>query len=833
MAFEVLGIPKTNQPNLYELWKGLIHPGDKEQILAEVEELLNSEVGRLLKQNYRTIDSGGQVRFIRGFTYLEKDSEGKSLRMVGSMINFTKDVLAAEILASSEAKYREIFFNNVAGVFRTTLSGKIIDINRAFLKAFGYEKEEIMEKGLKVIYFSEEDRQTYLAELKLKGRLENYFLRTRHKSGRPVELLANVRLVDTGDENAYLEGTLIDITEIRQAERKIKSSEELFRSIFNTSLAGVFLKNKDGILVDGNQAARDILDFKSEWGGKGSEFSTFLVDRDWEKIKKDLIEGKNPGSSRLKIRSKDGQLKNILMACNQVALEHYGDCLLFIAIDVTEIDRLNEELVVSERRYRDLFENSMEIIQSFGPDGKLNFCNRKWFETLHYTPEEAQKLNLFDVISPKDKEHCQKIFSQILKGLSVTNLDVSFVTKNGNEINLNGNVVPISHDGKMTYSHAFFRDVSIERMQQRQLDTQRKFFERVLENLPAEISILDDQKRFIYSNPLNITGMIPRKEAIANTLFERTLDLGISEDIASRRLDYFEQAKIERRVITFEETLLTTTSSYKTVLRRFFPVFGEEKSLDLMISVGTDITELEENRQQLTLNNEELRKVNHELDRFVYSVSHDLRAPIASFKGLIALMDADTDDNMRGTYLNMMSTVADRMDNVIFEILDYSRNSRLDIATEEIDLEKIIRSAVETYHHFSSRPVDFHFETSLQQKLYSDKRRIQSIMNNLISNAIKYSQSPDSDVFIKVELRECDKFVEIKVVDKGEGIRAEFLPRIFDMFYRASNSSSGSGLGLYICNEIVKKLQGSISVTSIEGHGATFTVLIPNNSDIL
>jgi signal transduction histidine kinase len=71
------------------------------------------------------------------------------------------------------------------------------------------------------------------------------------------------------------------------------------------------------------------------------------------------------------------------------------------------------------------------------------------------------------------------------------------------------------------------------------------------------------------------------------------------------------------------------------------------------------------------------------------------------------------------------------------------------------------------------------------------------------------------------------------VVDKGEGIRAEFLPRIFDMFYRASNSSSGSGLGLYICNEIVKKLQGSISVTSIEGHGATFTVLIPNNSDIL
>ena len=639
-----------------------------------------------------------------------------------------------------------------------------------------------------------------------------------------------MQLFDTGDENSYLEGTLIDITEIRQAEHRIKASEELFRSIFDTSLAGVFLKNSDGILVDGNQAAREILGIKEAWGGSDSQFSTFLVDEEeWPAIKKELLEGLNPGSFRMKIRSRDGRLKYVLLTCNPVALEQFGKCLLFTVIDVTETERLNEELVVSERRYRDLFENSLEIIQSFGPDGKLIFGNKIWFDTLKYSPEEVENLNLFDIVSPKDREHCLELFNRVLSGEAVQNIEVSFVGKDGKETELKGNVVPIFKNGRMLSTHAFFRDVTTENMQRRQLDTQRRFYERVIENLPAEISILDAEMRYMYSNPVSITGGSPRSEALGKTLYNRSLEIGRSEEDARRRQGYFEQARREKRIITFEETLKSSTGDMKTILRRFFPVFTEDERLDLMISVGSDITELEENRIQLTENNEELRKVNHELDRFVYSVSHDLRAPIASIKALLSLMAVkDTDEEMRETYISMMSTVAERMDSVIFEILDYSRNSRMDVALEEINLEKLVRAAVETYRHFSAIPVHFHLESSLKKPLYSDNMRLQSVVNNLISNAIKYSQKSEKNVDIRVELRETGHFVEMKVSDNGEGIRADFLPRIFDMFYRASNTSSGSGLGLYICSEIIKKLKGSISVQSVEGRGTDFTVLIPN-----
>ena len=831
-AYEVFGVEKEENHNHYNFWRELIHPEDRDRTIAEAYSLVEGK-NQLVENRYRAVDKNGSIRYIRALTYMERDEKGKNLRMVGSVVNVTREVQAAETLASSEAKYREIFENNVAGVFRTTLSGKIIDVNKAFLEVFGYEKEELLSLGLKAIYFSEEERGKYLIELKEKGRLENYLLRTRHKSGEAVDLLVNVQVINPQGSDGFLEGTLINITEIRQAQKKIQSSEALFRGIFDTNLAGVFLKNANGIIVDGNQAARKILGIKEEWGGVSSRFAWYLQNNlDWQKMKNNLFAGKNPGSFRLKIKSGDGEIKNALLTCNLVELEQFGPCLLFTIIDVTETDRLHEELTISEKRYRDLFENSLEIIQSFGPDGKLIFCNQRWFTSLGYSTEDVAHLSLFDIISEKDQEHCKMLFGRVLNGESIQNIDVSFVAKDGRKIELNGNVVPMMKDGKMISTHSFFRDVSVENMQRKQLESQRKFYERVLENLPAEISILDADMRYLYSNPLSITGDSDRLSAVGKTMKKRTLELGRSSDEAKIRIENFQKAAHSRQVLTFEEALQAKDGSEKTVLRRFFPVFEKGGGLELMISVGTDITELEEGRRQLSRNNDELRKVNHELDRFVYSVSHDLRAPIASVKGLLSLMNEnEAGEDAKKTYLSMMATVMDRMDNVIFEILDYSRNSRMDVVSEQVDVEKLIHASVETYRHFSSKPVRLNLQSSLSQPFYSDSRRMQSVVNNLISNAIKYSQKGDREIELRVDIQKSDGMLQLKVSDNGEGIRAEYLPHIFDMFYRASNTSSGSGLGLYICREVIKKLDGSISAESSEGEGSTFTVLIPDSKE--
>ena len=270
--------------------------------------------------------------------------------------------------------------------------------------------------------------------------------------------------------------------------------------------------------------------------------------------------------------------------------------------------------------------------------------------------------------------------------------------------------------------------------------------------------------------------------------------------------------------------------SKKNILRQFFPLFDVQGKLDLMISVGTDVTELEDNRRKLLENNDELRKVNHELDRFVYSVSHDLRAPIASVKGLLTLMrENEASDEVKRTYVDMMNTVMDRMDHVIFEILDYSRNSRLEVVAEKMDIVNLVKAAVNTYRHFSSKPVLLEVEENIESEFYTDSRRIQSVLNNLISNAIKYSLKGPQDIQLRVSVHVNADALEMVISDNGEGIRESYIEKIFDMFYRASNTSSGSGLGLYICREVLKKLNGIISVKSEEGKGTSFTVMVPNS----
>jgi signal transduction histidine kinase len=114
---------------------------------------------------------------------------------------------------------------------------------------------------------------------------------------------------------------------------------------------------------------------------------------------------------------------------------------------------------------------------------------------------------------------------------------------------------------------------------------------------------------------------------------------------------------------------------------------------------------------------------------------------------------------------------------------------------------------------------------------YSDRKRLNVILNNLISNAIRYSHGSTQDIFIKTIVAKSEEGVSIHVIDLGEGIDQMHIPKIFDMFYRASERSSGSGIGLYITKEVVQKLQGSVEVRSQKYQGSEFIVRLPNLKD--
>lgn len=231
---------------------------------------------------------------------------------------------------------------------------------------------------------------------------------------------------------------------------------------------------------------------------------------------------------------------------------------------------------------------------------------------------------------------------------------------------------------------------------------------------------------------------------------------------------------------------------------------------------------------EIEVKNKSLEKTNEELDRFAYSTSHDLRAPLLSVLGLINIAKLETEEENIQQYLNMMTDRVHNLDGFIKDITDYSRNSRLAVAPELVLFDEIIDDIIESYKfNENASGIRFSKNIDIANPVKVDKKRLQVVLNNLINNAIKYHDLDKETPWINVSVKSINGHAHISVKDNGLGIRKKNQDQIFDMFYRASEKSEGSGLGLYIVKETLEKIDGNIEVTSEFGEGSNFTIKIP------
>ena len=243
----------------------------------------------------------------------------------------------------------------------------------------------------------------------------------------------------------------------------------------------------------------------------------------------------------------------------------------------------------------------------------------------------------------------------------------------------------------------------------------------------------------------------------------------------------------------------------------------------------------ESNRQvqeeMLRKQNEELTKINKELDSFVYSVSHDLRSPLTSILGLInvAKLDGAKDPQTINNYFDMIERSVFKLDETLREILDYSRNARGELIISEIDLNPLIDSTLDQLKHIRGyheikKQIDIVGHTAL----YSDAYRLSVIISNLISNAIKYRDENKVDQIINIKATITPAQLVLSIEDNGIGIHPDYLRNVFKMFYRATDRSQGAGLGLYIVKEMIEKLNGTVIINSELGSETLISMTIPN-----
>jgi signal transduction histidine kinase len=232
---------------------------------------------------------------------------------------------------------------------------------------------------------------------------------------------------------------------------------------------------------------------------------------------------------------------------------------------------------------------------------------------------------------------------------------------------------------------------------------------------------------------------------------------------------------------------------------------------------------------ELESQNSSLIKVNKELDRFIYSTSHDLRAPLSSLLGLIQLSELDKDASAREDYLRMMKTRIETMDLFIKDLIDYSKNIRQQVEAIEIGIRELVEDVKHDLKYINgAETLILEFKELAVPIITSDINRMKIVFSNLISNVIKYRDRRKAHTSLFIKSYADSKNIVIEFCDNGIGIPEEHLDKVFNMFHRAHEVSIGSGLGLYIVQETLATLNGSIKVSSKEGEESTFSLSLPS-----
>jgi len=262
----------------------------------------------------------------------------------------------------------------------------------------------------------------------------------------------------------------------------------------------------------------------------------------------------------------------------------------------------------------------------------------------------------------------------------------------------------------------------------------------------------------------------------------------------------------------------------------FISVFGMVFS---MYNIDVINTLIDKKRQETLLElkqkNNELELANNELDHFVYSASHDLKAPLSSILGLINLAKYEVKDEHVMDYFIRIENRIERLTNFIKEVIEISRNARTEIKVESIEIEDFVDDIIENNNYIEGmEKIDFIKDIKAGSIVFSDKARLEVILNNLISNAIKYSDPKKSKSTVKIKVSHENKYFKIEIIDNGIGIPNNQLEKVFDMFYRGEDSKEGSGLGLYIVKNMLTKLDGEFEIKSQIDKGTTITLKLPN-----
>ena len=802
----------------------------------------------------------GSLLTIDGYNTSILDATGEISGFIGIHRDITTLKKQEDALKQSEEKYRRFFENDITGNYRTSIDGKILMCNEAFIKILKYKnKEEIIGINTSDLYFENSDRENFLNKVRAEKKLQNNELTLKACDGSKVEIIENIiGIFDDSGELKEINGYMFDITERKRAQFE-------YQTMIKTSKDGFWIINANtGKFIDVNQAYCQMIGYSRE------ELMQMTI-RDVEAVETQeetkqhiaLIIEKGFDSFETKHKTKSGKIIDIEASVTYVT-ESTEQFFVFVK-DVTERKQIENEAL----RLSHATEQSPASIIIADLQGNMEYVNPKLLEISGYTKEEliGQNPRIFNS-GEKSKEEYQELWNTISSGRHWTG-QFHNKKKNGELYWESASISPIINEKQEIINYVAVKEDITER---KKLENIQKtlinisdaiitspnlnFFSEIIFNELTKIINTQNFYIALYNEQEQVFSTIFIFDKLDDSLTEFPAEKTLSGYVVRKRESQFvDEQNFEKLADIGEIELIGPPSEVWIGV----PIFENEKAIGVLViqsykgekkltkddlrileyvapSIGLAI-ERKKIIENLKIAKEEAEESDRLKSAFLANMSHEIRTPMNGILGFTELLiEPDLSSKQKEKYIEIVHESGQRMLNTVNDIIEISRieADEVNIKLKETDLNSSFEELIRFFKlEAEKKGLKLILELLLpaeKKNLTTDRNKFESILSNLIKNAIKYTESGTITVgcrFLNNTTIEC------YVKDTGIGIPKHRQKAIFDRFMQADTADTrlfeGSGLGLAIAKSYIEMLGGNIWVKSREGKGSTFYFNLPFN----
>lgn len=488
--------------------------------------------------------------------------------------------------------------------------------------------------------------------------------------------------------------------------------------------------------------------------------------------------------------------------------------------DLNSILNSSDDIILLVNKNLELlyFNNqSIKILKEFGIS-KVE----SWMSVLQFIPDEIKDPFIANATTALDKN-------------SIIKKEFRLTDAKNDQRHFNTTFFPVIErsTGKSIGVCVQLKEITENAKAKEELISLKNFYQKILNNLPTDIAVLDKDNKYLFINPQAISNHETREWLLGKNDYDYADLKNIKSDFADRRKNIFSDVAISGVSRSFEDLHIQKDGKNVYILRKYYPVYNDKKELEMMLGYGLDITSIKESElaakrseEELRLANTKLQKNYSQLMQYSYIVSHNLRAPIANLVGLSSFFQ-DTGHEKNNMIIQHIKDSSERIDEILKDLNSIlAIKEELNQSFEEISLLNIInevKSDLKLEIEDSDARINLNFDRI--DKINSIHSFIHSIFYNLISNSIKY-RDKNKNCIIDINTSNNDGLITIKFSDNGIGIDlTKNKDKVFGLYTRFHKDvAEGTGVGLHLIKEQIESLGGNIKIESTLGVGTTFTI---------